>query len=358
MVTSYARSGSGLETRKILLVGDYPPPHGGIAVHVRDLHCALRGSRATVRVLGLGGRDRDVPGVTSVAHSTTLAAHLVRYTSLGYLVHAHISGHTPKSWLVALACTLFRAWWARAPLLTVHSGLTASFFAVSGHHRALARLICRRFGLVIAVDPHLAAALAEVGTPSERLFVAPAFSPRGVDPGDLPDEVAELRRLLSPLVCAAVTERPVYGARALLQALPAIVRDHPAAGAVVFGPRTQELRQLAQAYRVADRVAFLGELPRARAQAVIGACDVFVRPTLADGDAVSVREAMQLGRPVAASAVGYRPAGVALFRAADPEELANAVLQALARGPIPAPPTDGVARVLELYAVRVPHAQS
>jgi glycosyltransferase involved in cell wall biosynthesis len=339
-----------VDTQKILLVGDYPPPHGGIAVHVRDLHSALHASRARVRVLAPGGRDRAVRGVTTVRHPTILAVHLARYASRGYLVHAHISGHTPKSWLLALACTLFRARDAPAPLLTVHSGLTARFLAVSRHRRALARLICQRFGLVVAVDAHVAAALAEVGAPTERLCIVPAFSARGVDPGDVPTDIADLRQRISPLLCAAVTERPVYGARALFQALPAIAKEHPAVGAVLFGPRSQELRLLAQAYRVEDRVACLGELARARAQAVISACDVFVRPTLADGDAITVREAMQLGRPVAASAVGYRPAGVALFRPGDPEELARAVLQALACGPIPPPPMDGVAQVLELYA--------
>jgi len=44
---------------------------------------------------------------------------------------------------------------------------------------------------------------------------------------------------------------------------------------------------------------------------------VFVRPTLADGDAVSVREALALGRVVVASAVGERPAAARLFPAGD-----------------------------------------
>ena len=357
-MTQEARSGAslGLAARKILLVGDYPPPHGGIAVHVRDLQGALCGTRATVRVLALGRADRKMPGVTPVAHPTALAANLVRYTSAGYLVHAHISGHTPKSWLVALACALFRAWWAPAPLLTVHSGLTGRFLAVSRRRRALAGLICRRFGAVVAVDPHIAAALGDAGSPSERLLVAPAFSPRGLSPGALPDEVADLRRRRTPLLCAATSARAVYGARAFLEALPALLREQPAVGAVVFGPMSQALGWLARAYRVEDRVACLGELPRARAQAVIGACDVFVRPTLADGDAISVREALGLDRPVVASAVGYRPAGVALFRAGDPEDLARAILEALRRGPTQVPVMDGVASVLELYAAWPPRA--
>ena len=363
MGTLDLRSSAGLNIagRKILLVGDYPPPHGGIAVHVQDLHRALQGAGACVRVLALAGhgRDRSAPHVTRVAGPVSLAAHILQRATTGYLTHAHISGHTPKSWLVALACALFRPPWSPAPLLTVHSGLTRSYLAVSRRRRALARSICRRFELVIAVSPQVAEALAEVGTRTNQLLVVPAFSPQGVAPGDLPPEAAGLRREFSPLLCAAVTDRAVYGARDLLEALPALVRDRPTAGAVVFGPNSQELAELARACRVAGRVRCVGELSRPQAQALIAVCDVFVRPTLADGDAVSVREALALGRPVAASAVGYRPAGVALFRAGDAEDLARAVKRALEGGPAPAPgtSTDGIARVLEVYAARARDAQ-
>ena len=36
---------------RILLVGDYPPPPGGIAIHVRQLHRMLHESGCEVRVL-------------------------------------------------------------------------------------------------------------------------------------------------------------------------------------------------------------------------------------------------------------------------------------------------------------------
>jgi hypothetical protein len=48
--------------------------------------------------------------------------------------------------------------------------------------------------------------------------------------------------------------------------------------------------------------------------ALMSACDVFLRPTLEDGDSISVREALALGVPVVASRVGARPAGAILFR--------------------------------------------
>jgi glycosyltransferase involved in cell wall biosynthesis len=53
------------------------------------------------------------------------------------------------------------------------------------------------------------------------------------------------------------------------------------------------------------------------------ACDAFVRPTRADGDAVSVREALAVGCAVIASAVGHRPAGCTLFPVGDADALAR-----------------------------------
>ena len=85
--------------------------------------------------------------------------------------------------------------------------------------------------------------------------------------------------------------------------------------------------------------------------------DLFVRPTLADGDASSVREALALGVPVVASDVGHRPPGIALFRRGDLDGLVEAIAGAL-RGRAPAgvrtsDPGDALRRLLETYrAVR------
>ncbi|MFN7135061.1 MAG: glycosyltransferase, partial [Myxococcales bacterium] len=79
--------------------------------------------------------------------------------------------------------------------------------------------------------------------------------------------------------------------------------------------------------------------------AVMLASDVFVRPTYADGDALSVREALSLGRPVVASAVGFRPEGTTLFRTGDALDLAEKVERALGARqaqPVPAAQTSGV----------------
>jgi glycosyltransferase involved in cell wall biosynthesis len=52
---------------------------------------------------------------------------------------------------------------------------------------------------------------------------------------------------------------------------------------------------------------------------------LFVRPSFADGDALSVREALSLGVPVLASDVVPRPMGCAVFRAGDFRDLVSKI---------------------------------
>ncbi len=83
----------------------------------------------------------------------------------------------------------------------------------------------------------------------------------------------------------------------------------------------------------------------------IAAADAFVRPTRADGDALSVREALALGTPVVATAVGHRPPGCLLVDAADAEALAAAMARAAAspRGAGIAPGPDPLDALHAIY---------
>jgi glycosyltransferase involved in cell wall biosynthesis len=142
-----------------------------------------------------------------------------------------------------------------------------------------------------------------------------------------------------------------YGARELFTAFAKFQATSPDARLIVYGPATDwsETDQLATECG-ARSVLRLGQIERGEALAVIEASDVFVRPTLVDGDAVSVREAIALGRRVVATQVGTRPASVTLCAPADADDLARALTTSLA-GPLPrAQADDGIVTVLQLYA--------
>ena len=79
-----------------------------------------------------------------------------------------------------------------------------------------------------------------------------------------------------------------------------------------------------------ENVLLLGDVDHDTCLALMSASDVFVRPTLEDGDSISVREALSLGVPVVASRIGTRPAGAILFQPGDVEEMLSKVELAMA----------------------------
>ncbi len=307
---------------RIALIGNYPPPYGGVSVHVAGLGRWLRALGVEVRVLDIGRGDHEGDGVSRARGPWRYARALAEVAAGGFLLHTHTNGANTKSWLVALAAA--RAHGPRGPrgLLTIHSGLSLAYLAGSPHRRALARVACAGYGRVVAVNRQIATALAEAGVAPDDIEVLPAYSPSLFEPGDPPPGFDAIREAHAPLYCAALSPGSTYGEDLLRSAFPVVRRELPGAGLALFGPGQEGPGPSGEG------IHLLGELSHGSALAVMRSSEVFVRPTRADGDAVSVREALALGRSVVASATGYRPPGCLLFRTGDAAELALRMAEA------------------------------
>ena len=120
----------------------------------------------------------------------------------------------------------------------------------------------------------------------------------------------------------------------LLQAFRDLRKQHPAAGLVIVGGGQDEarVRELIELWQLGDAVLLTGWVTHETCLAIIRESDVFVRTTLYDGDASSVREALALGVPVVASRTAFRPTGPILFPPGDPDGLHAALVETLAVG--------------------------
>jgi glycosyltransferase involved in cell wall biosynthesis len=151
---------------------------------------------------------------------------------------------------------------------------------------------------------------------------------------------------------------PVYGAEPLLRAFARVHARNPRARLALYGPGTAALGETVRRLcgSGSPAVKLFGEVYRPEALALVARSDVFVRPTLADGDSVSVREAVALGRAVVATSVGTRPREARLVAAGDAEALAQGLVAAAADRPalrVAEPAGDDcVDRLLELYEGR------
>jgi glycosyltransferase involved in cell wall biosynthesis len=324
---------------RIALVGNWPRPFGGVAVHVAALARSLRARGLDVRVLDIGHGDHEGEGIRPARGPVRYAAALGAAAAEGRLLHVHTSGANAKSWLVALAAGRARRPGAPRGVVTIHSGSAPAFLGGGGGGggragRALAAAACAGFGTVVAVNEEIAAALARAGVDRGRIAVLPAFSPAVLEAREAPPGLATFRAAHAPLLAAALLPTLVYGLDLLLPAFDALRRRLPRAGLVLFGQGSADA-----ALRGPGRLG-LGEVPHAAALAILEAADVFVRPTRVDGDAVSVREALALGCRVVASDVGHRPEGCVLFRAGDGAALGASLERAAAARPRPARPAN------------------
>ncbi len=320
---------------RVLLVGDYPPPYGGIAVHVRYLSRTLPRHGIACRVLNIGQSRRvSSPEYESAPRPADFLGALVRYARAGYLLHLFTNGENRKSWILTLVVGLAGRVLGTPTVVTIASGGAPAYLAgARAWLRSLARLALALPASVVCRTEAIAEAVRRWRLGDVR--VMPAFSLTRLCPADRPPAAvrAFAARHRPLLVCVAILS-PEYDVPTLLQAFAELRAQHPAAGLVIVGAGRDEARTrvLIERRRLADAVLLAGWVPYEDCLAIIREADVFVRTTLYDGDASSVREALALGVPVVASRTDFRPAGPRLFTPGDPAALHAALVESLALG--------------------------
>ena len=91
----------------------------------------------------------------------------------------------------------------------------------------------------------------------------------------------------------------------LLQAAALVLRRHPDVLFLLVGSGQEELkaRRLAEELGIAEGVKFVGAVPYEQTPAYFAACDVFVLPSVYEGNARVLAEAAAAGKPVVATDV-------------------------------------------------------
>ena len=218
-------------------------------------------------------------------------------------------------------------------LIWVHHPETMGEAATKGMMQ-VAPVSARRADRVIAVSAAAAQDIAStLGVPLSKIDVIPhAVRPDAKRAVPLSDD--ELRRRLglsdAPVVLCVAQKRPHKNLAALIRALT-LVREQ-SAQLVLPGtptPHEAELRALASALGVVDRVRFPGWLSGEELEGLYGLASCLALPSLQEGFGLPLLEAMMRDLPVACSNVSSLPevAGDAalLFDPNDPAAIAAAV---------------------------------
>jgi glycogen synthase len=316
-------------TCDVMLVGSFPPPHGGQAVHIQNLATFLRARGAHVRILNTGSnKSLRADGVSNVHTSRALFTALINGSRVR-LVHVHVSSPLDFTKLipVALAARSRRIPW----IVTVHSGNTVRrLHNVGPLHRAAVRALLSGAARIICVNAAIQDSISPLIRPKTALVIPPySIDVAAIAPPQ--PEISEFMRKHAPVITCVGLFEPAYGFEDAVQLMVTVTARYPDAGLLLIGdPReSAQCRARIAELRLEDHVRVCGNLEHDECLGVISSSALFLRPTMYDGDALSVREALTVGVPVVASATDFRPGGVVLYRRGDPGDLATQVLAVL-----------------------------
>lgn len=340
----------------LIQVGPYPPPIGGVSIHIARLKEHLDRRGIPVRVWNLASGHQPARGVCAVPLRRVPYRLMLR--PWRDLVHYHVSGYAPKERLARFHRHLLPG---KRSVFTLHGDVTPVF---REHSAAEVARVLDSFDAIVCVKEGDAALLRERGVKTWVQEICPFIPPADAAEPVGSSRVTDFLERHERVICAngaAITQfdgHELYGLDLCVELLGRL-RDLPGLGLVFYLSRVndeayvQGIQRRIEALGLTERVC-LNTVP-GPFHAVIRRSALFVRPTVTDGDALSIREALHAGVPVVASDVVRRPAGCRLFANRKLDSFEAVVRDCLARPEEERarlrslPDASGLEPLLELY---------
>jgi glycogen synthase len=311
---------------KVVLLGPYPPPHGGVQTNLVAIRECLRDRQVSCDVINLTRYRRpDAEGIYYPTNPLEVAWLLVR--GRYDIIHLHVGGELkPRLLALCFLCSLLP--WAKT-VLTFHSGgYPSSGPGRTARRMSLRGFVLRRLDRVIGVNQELVELFRKFGVAGDRVLLIPPFAlPSGPPEAQYPEVLEHFLRAHRPVIVTVGQSEPEYDLPLQIEALGVLQSRLPAAGLVIVGSGSleEELRFRIATQPHGDRILICGDLPHAVTLRLIAECDLLLRTSLYDGDSIAVREAIHFDVPVVATDNGMRPAGVHLIALHDLDGLCRAI---------------------------------
>jgi glycosyltransferase involved in cell wall biosynthesis len=319
---------------RVLLMGPYPPPHGGVQTNLVAIRRYLLARAIPCTVINLTRyRSTEGDGIYFPKNPLEVVKLLLR---LEYdIIHLHFGGNLSlRLILLAFVCTLMPR---SKTVLTFHSGgYPSSEAGQSARSATLRGFVLRRFDRLVAVNEELVQLFRRFGVRAERIrLIHPHAIALDTIEKTLPEPLAQFFQHHDPALVTVSGLEPEYEIPLQIETLGAVRQRFPNAGLAIIGGGSQEaqVRQQIQSKPYAGSILLCGDVPHSITLRALAESDLSLRTTLYDGDSISVREALLIGTPVIATDNGMRPQGTHLVPYSDSEALCQAIERVLTQTP-------------------------
>jgi glycosyltransferase involved in cell wall biosynthesis len=316
------------KNNKILIVGTYPPPLGGVSVHIHRLYSLLKANQREVDVFD-----------TSRFYGHKFVKLLILYLKIKLgtykIVHLQNTGKQVISLILKLKneCGFQLFFTDHNPRL---------FLGNDEEKREFYRNFLHKVDLHIVVSPQVLLNYKEYGVNLKKnpLLINAFISPPAEDENKifkLYDK--SLKRFISikrPLLTANayrlsfLNSIDLYGLDMCIELMAQLVNQFPDSGLLfALADSKYNKEYLKKCYRKINEHNLTNNIyllkKKQEIWPIIKRSNIFLRPTISDGDSVSIREALFFNCTVIASDIADRPDNVILFKSRSQEDFLNKV---------------------------------
>jgi glycosyltransferase involved in cell wall biosynthesis len=311
-----------MKNKKIILIGPVPPPSGGISIHIKRLSILLE---KDFDIDFIDEANPAKPGYFNV-RSLNIFKYIKKVWSSDVL-YIHSGHHILRMFHVLMGKLFFRK-----VILTLHAypfnkGKVAKF---------IEEVLYGWSNKIILVNANL---FDKIKLPKEKCIVQNAFLPPVMEtepeiPATVDQWIQKTHASGKLIMCANAwqleifKDEDLYGLDMCIEVINILKKRGHAVAFIFNVASTDKLKDLYLKYQATinelgleDNFLLINE--RLSFVKLIEKTAIVLRPTNTDGDALTVREALFLGKPVVASDVVERPEGTILFKTRDVADMAK-----------------------------------
>ena len=323
---------------RIALIGPYPPPYGGIAIHIQRLKEQLEknGYECVIYELGREGESLE----RNVIRLKNVKRWLLKYFFFAKEDVIHF--HSPD-WRGRVMMGLMGLL-GKKTVISIHGeSLSDSLKEGRWLRKQIITFAIRHTSFIIADNEKIKNLVLSLGVGQQKIAHISAFIPPTVREEDfkkVPQYVWDFIHQHQPVISANAFSISfyngidVYGLDMIVELAARLKNGYPKLGIVFCLPNIgdedyfNKLNQEITEKGLKEHILFITE-PLDEVYPIWQESDIFVRPTVTDGDALSIREALYFKIPVVTSDACPRPRGIILFKNRDVDSFTENVERVL-----------------------------
>lgn len=311
---------------KIAIIGPYPPPYGGISIHVQRMHYFLQQER-NIKHIVYTETDVEKADLFDIRRDKKW---LLKYffTAKENILHFH-----DISWKKRVLIG-FMGFFGKKVVLTIHGeSLNNQINQSNWIEKRLLVWALKNINIIIVVKANTKSFIMGLGVKNEKIEFIPTFIPptvRDEDFAEIPQEVWTFIKRHSPIISANAfkivfyNNEDLYGIDMCIELCDSLKSKYPKVGFIFCLPDIgdydyfNKMKQRIKNKGIESN--FLFQTKPCQMYPIIMKSDVFVRPTNTDGYGISVAEAIYFKIPAVASDVCMRTESTILFKNRDINE--------------------------------------